>query len=34
MAIDGKARDEKLPYKIKRETAKTQALSSSKTDKY
>ena len=34
MTIDNKIRDEKLPYDIKRETAKTSALSSGKIDKY
>ena len=34
MAIDDKTRDEKLQYDIKREAAKTSALSSGKIDKY
>ena len=34
MTIDGKIRDEKLRYDIKRETAKISALSSCKIDKY
>ena len=34
MLIDDKIRDEKLQYDIKREAAKTSALSSGKTDKY
>ena len=34
MTIDVKIRDEKLPYKIKREAAKISALLSGKIDKY
>ena len=34
MMIDDKIRDEKLPHNKKRETAKTSALSSGKTNKY
>ena len=34
MTIDGKIRDGKLSYDIKRETAKISALSSGKIDKY
>ena len=34
MKIDDKIKDEKLKYKINRETAKISALSSSKIDKY
>ena len=33
MTIDDKIRDEKLQYDIKREAAKTSALSSGKIDK-
>ena len=34
MAIDGKIRDEKLQYDIKREAAKVSALTSGKIYKY
>ena len=34
MAIDGKIRDEKLQYDIKREAAKVSALTSGKVYKY
>ena len=34
MTIDDKIREEKLQYNIKREAAKTSALSSKKIDKY
>ena len=34
MTIDGKIRDEKLPYNIERKAAKISALLSGKIDKY